>query len=304
MKGDDFHKKNKNFKELRLSFFLLISFFLHFILSLSLILLFYEKLLTWREELKNIFNQSKNIIVNLNQDYKKKISSDPLLSDQNSESKGYLTLKKGDRWLNNSLDFSFGSQIKSKEQIKTKAVSKKKSSQDPNQISLTLKDGFINKNNSKKVSDQKPKSQFAIPDKDGITKENAIYYSNQNNFSFNTVKFKNFAYFKAMKDKIASNWYPPLMANASISGYNPITNTYTPGTMRIMAIPSQEVKIYFRINRQGSILDVYLIDSEQNESLDKSCLEAIKTSKNFGQVPKDLKGEVIGIPFIFGYYSY
>ncbi len=59
-------------------------------------------------------------------------------------------------------------------------------------------------------------ANMAIPDKNSITMKNAIFYSNSGMFSFNTAKFKNFSYFKNMKDRIASNWYPPLLANAAL----------------------------------------------------------------------------------------
>ena len=99
-----------------------------------------------------------------------------------------------------------------------------------------------------------------------------------------------------MKDRIASNWYPPLLANAALGGF-------APGSMRIMAIPSQKVKICFIMNRDGDIVRVELVDSMGNKPLDDSCMDAIKMSRSFGKVPDDIKGEFIMIPFIFGYYA-
>jgi TonB family protein len=107
-----------------------------------------------------------------------------------------------------------------------------------------------------------------------------------------------------MKDKIASNWYPPLLANANLGGgYNAATGSYTPGSVRIMAIPGQKVKLYFIMNREGEIQKVEILDSFGNKPLDESCLDAVKLSKTFGKVPDDIKGEFILIPFIFGYYT-
>ena len=97
-----------------------------------------------------------------------------------------------------------------------------------------------------------------IPDKNDVTRNNAIFYSSAGTFSFNTAKFKNFHYFKAMKDKIASNWHPPLLANINIGGY-------APGMIRVRAIPSQEVKIYFSMNRDGEVVDVKVLDSFRNK---------------------------------------
>jgi len=39
-----------------------------------------------------------------------------------------------------------------------------------------------------------------------------------------------------------------------------------------------------------------------NYSLDESCADSIRLSRNFGNVPADIEGEIIVIPFIFGYY--
>ena len=138
-----------------------------------------------------------------------------------------------------------------------------------------------------------------------MSRENALFYSSDGRFSFNTVKFKDFKYFKNMKDKIASNWYPPLMANSIVQGYNPLSGEYAPGYTRIMAIPSQEVKMVFVLNKKGDIIHIQILDSLGNKPLNASCYDAIRLSKSFGPVPKDLfKGEVLVIPFIFGYYVY
>ena len=53
-------------------------------------------------------------------------------------------------------------------------------------------------------------------------------------------------------------------------------------------------------------LGLSLRDSMGNKPLDRSCIDAIGTSRNFGPVPKDLleEGKVLVIPFIFGYYVY
>ncbi len=134
-----------------------------------------------------------------------------------------------------------------------------------------------------------------IPDKKGITLENAIFYSNTRQFSFNTKKFKDFEYFRKMKQKIANHWFPPIMANSLSTGY-------IPGRTSVRVIASQEVRTYFILNRQGDVLKVVLVDSRGNTHLDESCIDAIRNSKNFGPVPEDIPGEEVVIPFIFGYY--
>jgi len=72
-----------------------------------------------------------------------------------------------------------------------------------------------------------------------------------------------------------------------------------------MAIPSQEVKIVFVLNKGGDIIHIEILDSLGNKPLNESCYDAIRLSKGFGPVPKDLlKGDLLVIPFIFGYYVY
>jgi hypothetical protein len=98
-----------------------------------------------------------------------------------------------------------------------------------------------------------------------------------------------------MKQKIAGNWHPPVMANS-------LTTGYTPGRVRVKIMDSEEIKTYFILNRNGDVQKVVLLDTRGNKSLHESCVDAIKHSKNFGPVPDEIKGEVIVIPFIFGYY--
>ena len=288
--------------EIKLSLVIIISLFLHSILGVSV-------LLYSLPEFSDIFNLTKkfnksvvggrDIIVNVNQDEKRVITKHTLLSDKDSSAKGYITTEKGNRFLNNSLNFKL---IKGVRSPRTKKTTRKMLKKDEK---FLLGDSevavMLEKELPKKIQNDSGKSGIAdkvlIPDKNDVTKNNAIFYSSSGTFSFNTAKFKNFHYFKAMKDKIGSNWYPPLLANVNIGGY-------APGVIRLRAIPSQEVKIYFSLNRDGEVIDVKVLDSFRNKQLDDSCLDAIKLSKNFGKVPDDIEGRVVVIPFIFGYYIY
>ncbi|HON16748.1 MAG TPA: TonB C-terminal domain-containing protein [Spirochaetota bacterium] len=274
---------------------LIISFFLHLIVLTMLLLPdshgFWSAAVP--EKNKN-FISGRDIIVNINQNDIRDIKESTLLSDRDSTARGYITKEKGDRWLNNSLEFRLKSGGNSS--VNKSAVTsggEKTSTSDNGDIAFKYSQSSGAKGNG--FGGNKADS-MAIPDRNNITMKNAIFYSNAGEFSFNTAKFKNFEYFKNMKDKIASNWYPPLLANVSLGGY-------APGNMRIMAIPSQRVKIAFIMNRNGDVLRVELVDSLGNKPLDDSCIDAIKLSRNFGKVPDDIKGELILIPFIFGYYS-
>jgi len=242
----------------------------------------------------NSLFSGRDIIVNTNQDDIKSPDSRTLLSDRDSSAKGFITKESGDRWLNNSLEFKLkkGSKNQSSGAAGSSSGEKSRISEKDSEIVLRIyKSGSSAKSGSDGMF-----NDIAIPDKNSITLKNAIFYSNSGTFSFNTAKFKNFTYFKSMKDRIASNWYPPQLANASIGGYSP-------GSLRIMAIPGQKVKLYFVMNRNGDVQKMEIVDSFGNKSLDDSCLDSIRLSKSFGKVPDDIKGEFILIPFIFGYYA-
>lgn len=287
--------------QINFSLVFFISLFFHLIIFLGVTFPVFESFIKNRS-LGDDSTVGRDIIVNINQDNKKVESRSTLLSDKDSAAKGYITKKKGDNWLNNSRDFAIlrGSRGYSR-------LSK-------NSIDMRDKTGILVTDNSNLVitlmkrelgdifGNQGESDYVRIPDKNSFTRDNAIFYSNDGMFSFNTRKFKPFKYFKEMKDKIASNWYPPLLANSVIVGYDPVTGSYTPGRVRIMAIPSQMVKLYFTMNRQGDVLDVAIVESMGNQYLDSSCLDAVKNSKSFGRVPPEIRGDVIVIRFVFMYF--
>ncbi|MCP4136996.1 MAG: energy transducer TonB [bacterium] len=299
--------------EIKILLLLLISLFIHAVLFTVLVLPKKPgmlSMLAMEEEMRDRFKKlgGRDIIVNINQDKKRVYTQKTLLSDKDSSAKGYITKTKGDRWLNNSRDFVLlkGSRSSSgkgtaKSSSNARAKKKKMILSDESEIVVQIERELprMSAQGQKGIADR-----ILIPDKNDVTMKNSIYYSSNGMFSFNTAKFKNFKYFKSMKDNIASHWYPPIMANAVFGGYNPATGGYAPGRVRIMAIPSQRVKLYFTMNRNGDILDVKILDSYGNRALDASCLDAVRLSKNFGKVPDDIKGKVIVIPFIFGYYTY
>ncbi len=297
-------------RELPLSLTVLVSFFLHTVFFISLVMPQVNVLLDRAALRKKIASagsgvQGRDIIANINQDDQRRIDDRTLLSDRDSKAKGFITTKRGDRWLNNSLDFQVlkGSNDRPSSGSTSDNSQKMKYLLDDNSKLSMLIDRNPRKNHPGRGS-AGVAERVAIPDKYGVTRENAIFYSSEGKFSFNTAKFKNFHYFKKMKDRIASNWHPPMMANAVMAGYDPITGTYTPGYTRIMAIPPQEVKLYFIMDRDGNVEDIQLLDSMGNRPLDMSCIDAIRLSQTFGKVPDDIPGKHIVINFIFGYYVY
>ena len=277
-----------------------MSFFLHIIFFTAYILPDITGLATYlayKKRDNQLFSGSagRDIIVNINQDDQRDINRSTLLSDRDSTAKGFITREAGDRWLNNSLEFKMRRGTKEAASRGQSASSGKNYQVADGESEIVLRmykrgGGGIQAGSAGNFND------MAIPDRNNMTLKNSIYYNNSGLFSFNTAKFKNFEYFRKMKDKIASNWYPPMMANSIIGGY-------TPGYVRINAIPPQRVKLYFIMNRSGDIVKVELVDSYGNKSLDESCLDAVRLSKSFGSVPDDIKGEFILIPFIFGYYT-
>lgn len=283
--------------EINFSLVISISFFLHLIILIGVFMPRYNSFFESKALRERLFG-GRDIIVNINQDDRSIINRKTLLSDRDSTAKGYITRDKGDRWLNNSLDFTMrrGSRKAGRSRSDMHSSSREKILlADKTEVVVSIMkydlDGF------NFFGDEGEDNFNRIPDRYNLTRKNAIFYSNDGRFSFNTKKFKNFRYFKEMKDKIASNWFPPLIANAAIGGY-------APGRVRIMAIPSQEVKLYFTMNRLGDVLNVVIVESLGNRSLDASCVDSIRFSKNFGGVPNDIKGEIIIIPFIFGYFVY
>jgi TonB family protein len=281
---------------INISLLLMVSFFLHMVFMTVFLLPDSTGLASLKNKKKtNSLLSGRDIIVNINQDDKRDINNKTLLSDRDSTDKGFITKEKGDRWLNNSRDFRLkkGSKKQNSDAADT-AGEKSKISVKDSEIVLR----FDKSGGAASAGNEGLFNDVAIPDKNDVTLKNAIYYTNSGLFSFNTAKFKNFSYFKKMKDKIASYWYPPIFANAVIGGYNPAS-----GGVRFMAIPAQKVKLYFIMNREGDVQKVEILDSNGNKPLDESCLDSIRLSKNFGKVPDDLKGEFIVIPFIFGFYT-
>ena len=294
---------------LQTSLTLIISFFIHLVIMVSFILPQIGDIWGTQKMINEIFGSEgagRDIIVNINQDDRRVVTPDTLLSDRDSSAKGYITKKAGSRWLNNSRDFKVlrGSKGKGRGDSAASGHAGRDRvmvSDDSEMVAV------IERNDSagREAGNYGIFDEKLLPDKNDVSRENALFYSNDGRFSFNTVKFKDFKYFKNMKDRIASNWFPPLMANSVVHGYNPLSGEYAPGYTRIMAIPSQEVKTVFVLDKKGDIIHIQILDSLGNKPLNASCYDAIRLSKSFGPVPKDLlKGDVLVIPFIFGYYVY
>ncbi len=285
---------------LRLPLVILISLMLHVSLVLCIVVARFDAadFLT-RSRRPSAFagGPSRDVIVNINEDNVKAYTRTTLLSDKDSSARGHITSEQGDRWLNNSLEFVLRKGQRG--QKREAGISRQKKREEKllltqqNEIAVFLT--HYRYELFSRWGEGGSGDLTAIPDRNNITFQNAIFYSNEGHFSFNTRMYKNARYFMNMKKKIASNWYPPIIANAIIPGY-------APGYMRIQAIQSQFVKLYFIMDRQGNVLDTRIVDSLRHKALDDSCLDAIRLSRTFGPVPEDIPGEKIVIRFIFGYF--
>lgn len=250
---------------------------------------YFEKMLAGQKS-----GEMRDVIVNMNQDNILK-QNYTFLSDKDSTAKGHVTKTKGDTWLNNSTEFK----VRGKAYAGQSLSEQSEEILSGNDISIGIihKTAALKENNANQTAAEFGNSEWTrIPDAKGINKYNSLFFSNTGQFSYSTKKFKNFEFFNRMKNKIASNWYPPTFANA-VLGRNSAT-----GRIRLGLIPSQEVKLYFTLNRNGDVLDVKVVESMGNYSLDESCADSIRLSRNFGNIPADIEGEIVVIPFIFGYY--
>lgn len=284
--------------EVRFDLVVMISLFMHCIIIVCFFIAHIRYKVFDEKHALSMFH-GRDIIVNINEDNIRDINKNTLLSDKTSQAKGHITKEQGDRWLNNSLDFRLQKGVRQlgKGQTASSASAKDNilTSADNTQYTISFY-----KERTGGLPEFDGDSEFTrIPDKYSINPKNALFFTSDGYFSFNTVKFKPFEYFRNMKDKVSSNWHPPLLANAVIYGYNPMSGSFAPGRLRIMAVPSQDIKLYFTMDREGNVLDIVLVDSLGNSAIDESCIDAIRLSKNFGKVPDEIQGKVIVIPFMF-----
>ena len=92
-------------EEINFSLVLLISFFIHIVVSIGFFFPIYNESLRIGKY-RGKSSTSRDIIVNINQDRKKVETRTTLLSDKDSSARGYITRTKGDHWLNNYRDFA------------------------------------------------------------------------------------------------------------------------------------------------------------------------------------------------------
>lgn len=106
--------------------------------------------------------------------------------------------------------------------------------------------------------------------------------------AFDVTDFESFEeYARHIKQRVRRRWYPPVAfwQLGSIWG---------------------DCKIKFRIQKDGSITDLELIESTTkgtrgHKSLDESALNAVKSAADFKPLPPDFPEESLGVMFTFNY---
>lgn len=292
-----------------ISLLIAVSFCIHIILAAVIIIPDISgrrllDILTYAADMQNSRNKNERLVrvkvgENINQNLKRKITEDTFISDKDSTASGHLTQGQDASWYSETTDLRLA-----------REGSGKSGTQGERRVAYGSREFILNDLSEMLMYISKPSknkksgsggggiNDIKLPQPNRMSRRNTIFFSNSGLFSLNSVEFNHYAFAKRIVDRIASNWYPPVMANASIGGY-------APGSTRIMVIPPQEVKTYFAINEDGDVVKSGVLDSYGNKSLDDSCTDAIKFAKNFGPVPEELKKKmrngVLVIPFIFGY---
>jgi hypothetical protein len=296
---------------INLSLLVLISLFLHLIVMTSAVMPEFsgrklmEALVERAEGTPEAKKQGRDRLVkvkvaeNINPNLKRNVNRNTMISDKDSTEQGHLDNSKEASWYSETTDMRLMKKGKGKSTGSGEGDGRRA-------LQETVPDDFqglmvyLNRPGAGggAKGGEGMFNEFRLPQPNRMSRLNSLFFSNSGLFSLNTVEFRHFRFAKQIVDRISSNWYPPVMANAQIGGY-------APGGLRIMAIPPQEVKAYFVINANGDVVKSGILDSGGNRTLDDSCLESIRLAGNFGPVPDDLKKKmrngVLTIPFIFGY---
>lgn len=304
-------KSKRGGLKIKFSLLFLLSIFFHiFLFNISF--LYYTNSQKNYAIFSKLFKNDKNtdmyydLAVNINQNDKKDYKDRTILSDRDSKGTGKLTKEKGQNWLSDSTTFEKkGVKDSNLSNNKSESGTKDKTTNiliSKNYIlyKIRITKDFLKSRINEKVNDIRGNSyRNRVPDIGDFTKANSIFYSNNDHFSLNTKKYKNFEYFNHMKNKIRSNWNFPIMANSTLPKLT------APGRTKVSMITRvQIVYTYFVLNRNGDVIKIKKVGSNANEIIDDSCIDAIKNSKTFGPVPSDVIGDddYFEIFWTFGVY--
>jgi TonB family protein len=290
-------KKNNNFEE--------SSWVLYFSLSSWLIgsLLFftgiYKSLLLSMDKKFQEEKQydSKVIHMLIDQKEKTEILKDETikyLSDKETEASGDFTKKKGFENFSESREFKIESS-KKKKPADDKAVKGIADSEKKNENFQLLDNRFTAKivHTVKKVIKniipiQDDAEETTLPQSFDFKKEFVFSWDVTGRPIIPSVYQKHFKYYKEMLDKIQSNWAPPGGTPFPIFDNSIGSSYYIPGRSTYQTFPEQDIRVLFSLDNQGNVIETKLWGSIGYESLDRSCIDAIEKSKNFGPPPGEL----------------
>ena len=152
------------------------------------------------------------------------------------------------------------------------------------------KEGDLIKNTEKK-NEEKNEIKLvkdSLPTLFDLNNPVTIEMDNEGKISLGTIQYEYASYFLEMQKKISENW----------RSFFPVFQYYQG------IIKSGDVIVQFQISENGDVISPQVVKSYGYSILDKSCLNAVIYSKNFGRLPDELKKySPINIHFRFIYIA-
>jgi TonB family protein len=175
---------------------------------------------------------------------------------------------------------------KKKEQVKKvkdSGENKNKKNKDINKNNKKSEDK--NKDNAKKTASvQKVSDKQSVPTETGASQnlksEKSLPNGNGSldmGASLDTNDFKYPYYISQVRRKVATQWR--------------WAESY--GNLRVL--------LYFKINRDGSVNDIFVKESSGNEDYNRNALDTIRRASPFSELPEGYEGDSLGVFFEFKY---
>jgi TonB family protein len=139
----------------------------------------------------------------------------------------------------------------------------------------------VPKKTAKRPLKKKPEPVQAEVDTSAIEepKEDKKFTAAGGSIKLDVEQFEFMWYLNIIQTKIQNNWKPPVVSNAS----------------------EALTVIYFKIKRNGEIVDINIEKDSGNFLLDQSALRAVSDSKRFPPLPKGFDKSILGVHFEFQY---
>lgn len=241
------------------------------------------------------------LLENEDKDKKKEEKEKVFLSTEENTAQGNLTKEK--KFSSKSLDYVLSpGTSRSGEELKQQLARMS----DARQLYSSTGDYSVSIIEEKPGTSQKQISAKNVE----VKKRIPAYYDFRDKFALSwnrdgspripTKDMKHYQYFRRMLNKIQNNWSPPGGNPFLMSAQRYYGTTPTPGQVRYQPFPSQDIKVVFMLNSAGDVIDLQLHESHGYRSLDLACMDAVRASENFGEVPEELlENERLIIPLIF-----